>query len=95
MCCIHVAEKKSICCFWGKWTTVFMWSLGPSGGLFSFAFHFHQSGPSIERLDFNQWPLLIAVCDPCTQLVLYADETMLFLTQLTTNAGPTSSTPPH
>lgn len=73
---------------------MFTWSLGPPGGLFSFALHFHQSGPSIERLDFNQWPLSIAVGDPRTQLVPRADGTSLFLTQPTTNAGPTSSTPP-
>lgn len=63
-CCFHVAEKKSIYCIWGPWTALFAWSLGPSGGLFSFAFHFRQSGSSIERLDSNQRPLLIAFLRP-------------------------------
>lgn len=77
--CSHAAEKKSIYRFPGPWAAVFSWSLGPSGHLFSSALHFRQSGQSIERLDFNQRPLLISV----------------FATGPVTNAGPASSTPPH
>lgn len=69
----------------GRWCSA--WSLGPSGYLLSFALRFRQSGPSIERLDFNQRPLLIAVRGPRAQLALYADETSLFV------AGPRDKRP--